>query len=87
MRSVPASRIEDAIDAKVALRRWRRSHVRGLVGHAHVERGAVGVGVDSHRADAHLPQRPDDPHGDFTPIGDEDFLKHGSAIVAGRAGI
>src|SRR6185436_17722445 len=59
----------------------------GLVRHPHCERAPIGVGVHGHRADPHFPQRPNDADRDLSPIGDENFAKHRSAIVAGRAGV
>jgi hypothetical protein len=42
--------VQDAVDAQIALGRWRRSHPLGFIGHAHVQRSAVGVGEDGHEA-------------------------------------
>ena len=44
--AVPAGGVEDAVDAEVALGGGRGPDVRGFVGHADVQRRAVGVGVD-----------------------------------------
>ena len=74
--AVAARGVEDAVDAQVALRGGRGTQVRRFVGHADVERGAVGVGVHRHGADAHLAQRAHHAHGDLAAIGDQDFAEH-----------
>src|SRR2546428_13880280 len=71
---VAPRRFQDAIDAQVTFVRRGGPDVFGLIGYAHVERGAVGVRVDGHGANPHFPQRPDDPHGDFAAVRDEYFL-------------
>jgi hypothetical protein len=47
-----------------------------LVGHGHMQRIAVGVGIDRHRRNAHLLGGLDDPAGDFATVGDQDLGKH-----------
>ena len=74
----------DAIHSEVALGHQRRSDVHRLVGQSHVQRGAVGVAVYRHRADAHLAQRADDPDGDLASVCYQDLAKHGQgSITAG----
>ncbi|WP_372803835.1 hypothetical protein [Paracoccus seriniphilus] len=51
--------------------------MNGLIGHFHMQGIAVGVGIDGHRRDAHLAGGLDDPAGDLTPVGNQDFLEHG----------
>ena len=55
-----------------------------LVGEAHVERVAVGLGVDGDRLDAELAAGRDDPQGDLAPVGDEDLLEHRRAATLAR---
>ena len=50
--------------------------VVGLVGFLHVERMAVGVGVDGHRLDAQFGAGAHDADGDLAPVGDQYFFKH-----------
>ncbi len=42
--AVLAGGVQNAVDAQVAFRGGRRADVLGFVGHAHVQRGAVGIG-------------------------------------------
>ncbi len=53
--------------------------VISLVGLLHMERVAVGVGVDGDRLDAELGAGAHDADGDLAPVGDQYFLEHGSA--------
>ena len=48
----------------------------GVVGHAHVQRRAVGFGVDGDGLDAELAAGADHAHGDLAAVGDQDFLEH-----------
>jgi len=50
--------------------------MHGLVGLAHMQGVAVGVGIDGDGGDAELFRRPDDAAGDLAAIGDEDLLEH-----------
>ncbi len=74
----PPGSVEDAVDAEVGLARGRRTDRDGLIGIEHVERGAVGLGVDSDRRITELTTGPDHADGDLAAIGDEDF--HGRAL-------
>ena len=65
----------DLVDAEVALGRGRGADGVGLVGHAHVERGAIDVGVDGDGGDAHLVERAGDADGDLAAVRDEDLLE------------
>src|ERR1019366_100794 len=47
----------------------------GLVRHANMKAGPVGLRVDRDRADAHLPESPHHAYGDLPAVGDEDFSK------------
>ena len=61
-----------------------------LVRHAHMQRVAVGVGVDGHGGNAHAPSRLDDPAGNFPAVGDEDFgdfRRHNDPAISGHLGI
>ncbi len=74
------ARLDDALDHEIALRGRGRTDRHGLIGHLDVARILVGIRVDSHRPDAHGPRGPDHAAGDFTAIGDEDFLEHVSVL-------
>ena len=74
--TVTAGGIEYPLDIQVAFRRRRSADMGGFVGFADVQRGAVRVGVDGHRANAHLAQRADDAQGDLAAIGDQNLWEH-----------
>ena len=78
--------IDDPVDGKVALARWRRSDGKGLVGHPDVERILIGLGMNRDRGDAQRPARGDDPAGDFPPVGNENSVEHvpGTALITGE---
>ncbi|MNF78710.1 hypothetical protein D3C84_609030 [compost metagenome] len=48
----------------------------GFVGTLDVQGVPVGIGVDGHRADAHLGASAHDSDGNLTTVGDQDFLDH-----------
>jgi hypothetical protein len=78
---------DDLVDPEVALRRGRRADAVRLVRHAHVERRAIGVGVNGHGRDSHLVQRPRDAKRYLTAVGDEHLAKggdHGSSLSRKR---
>jgi hypothetical protein len=54
--------------------------VDGLIGHAHMQRLAVGIGIDGNRGDAHLARRLYDATGNLATIGDQDFGEHADVI-------
>ena len=45
-----------------------------------MERVTVDVAVNGHRADPHLFAGPDDPAGNFSPIGNQDFAEASRSI-------
>ncbi len=75
---------EDAVDREVAVGGRRRSDRDGLVGGAHVQRRAIGLGVHGDRRHAHATQRADHAAGDGTAVGDQDLVEHGGG-TGGRA--
>ena len=72
-----AHRLHDPVDDDIALRGRRGADVDRLIRHADMQRVAVGVRIDGDGLDPHLARRLDDTAGDFTPVGDQDFLEHG----------
>jgi hypothetical protein len=70
-------RVDDRVDAQVALARRAWSDGVRLVGIPDVHRQAVALGEDGNRLDIHFTARADDTHRDLAAIGDEDFL-HGT---------
>ena len=73
---------DDLLDHQIALGGFRRADVNGGVGHCHMQRVAVGIGIDGDRLDAHLARGLDDPAGDFAAIGDQDTLEHATSCDA-----
>ncbi len=61
---------------QVAVAGARRADADGFIGEAHVERIAVGFGIDRDGLDAQFPARGHDAQGNFTAIGDQNFSKH-----------
>ena len=62
---------EQCRDREVGLGRRCRAEAGGGVGRPYVGGGAVGVGVDRHRAQPRRTRRPDDAQRDLPPVGDE----------------
>jgi hypothetical protein len=56
----PPRDLDDRVAAKVALGCRRPAERVGLVGVRDVAGTAIGIGIDGHRADLELPQRPED---------------------------
>ena len=56
---------------------WIRGRQRiGFIGHADVQRGAVDVGKNRDRDEAHFAAGARHTHGNFPAIGDEDLAEH-----------
>jgi hypothetical protein len=53
----------------------------GFIGTFHVERLAIGIGIDRHRANTHLGAGPYDTHGDLASIGNKYLLDHTWLLV------
>ncbi len=66
-----ASGFDQPLDIEIAVARTRRSEQYGFVGQGDMHRGAVGFGIDRHRAQAHRFRRANHPACDFTAIGDQ----------------
>ena len=71
-----SDRLHDLVDDDVGFCSRRRADMDGLIGHAHVNRIDIGIGIDGDRTDAHLLCRFDHPAGDLTAISDQDFFEH-----------
>ena len=76
LRAGRLGRGHDLGDIEIGLRGLRRADGYGLIGHLHVQRVAVGLGIDGHGLDAEPARGPDDAAGDFAPIGDEKLGEH-----------
>jgi BirA family biotin operon repressor/biotin-[acetyl-CoA-carboxylase] ligase len=58
------------------------------VGHLHVQRVAVRIGVHRNRGDPHLAARADHPHGDLAAVGDQDpGFAHNRLVVEAVKGL
>jgi hypothetical protein len=75
---------EDRLGVEVRLGRCAAPEGDGLVGHTHVERTGVDVGVDGHGADPEPLAGADDPDGDLPPVGHQQLRKEG---VLGQCGV
>ena len=75
---------DDRRHVEVALGAARRADADVLVGEAHVQRVLVGLGIDGDGLDAELAAGTDDPQGDLSAVGDEDFLEHASGGLDGE---
>ncbi len=68
--------VHELINREVAFTRGRRADGVGFIGEANVERLAVDITEDRDGANAKLAAGAQDAHGDFTTIGNQDFLEH-----------
>ena len=68
--------VHELINREVAFTRGRRADGVSFIGEANVERLAVDITEDRDGANAKLAAGAQDAHGDFTAIGDQDFLEH-----------
>ena len=62
---------DELLGVEIGLGRAVAAERVGLVGQAHEQRVAIGVGIGHHRADALVAAGADDAHGDLAPVGDE----------------
>ena len=78
LRARLACRREDGVDVEVVLDAPR------LVGAPHMQRIAVGVRMDRHRADPQPPRGAHHAAGDLAAVGDQDFFEHQAALRFSR---
>src|SRR5262245_35816881 len=71
---------------QVALRGRRRANAPGLVREAHVQGVAVGYRMHRYVFDPEFTTGPDDPAGDFTTVGDQNFFEH-TTVGSGDCGL
>ncbi len=69
-------RIDQAIDAEIALGRFRRSDSVGFIGHPNVECAAIGITEDCDGANPELPQTARDSNSNLATVGDQNFFEH-----------
>ncbi len=70
------ARVDDQLGLEVGFRRRRRPQAYGLVGHLHMRRANVGIGINRDGLDAHAPRSADHPARNLPAICDQDFLEH-----------
>ena len=70
---------DDARNVEIRLARRRRADADVVVGEAHVQRFAIGLGVDGDRLHAELAAGADDAQRDLAAIGDQDLVEHSSS--------
>ena len=75
-RAMAARGIENAVDIQIAFGRWRGTDVRGFVGFPDVQRGAIDIGINCHRTNAHLAESANDSQGDLAAVGNQNFREH-----------
>ena len=81
LRAGAARRVDDRVDAQVALPCRRGPDADRGVGLGDVPGVGVGVAEDRDRADSHGPQGADDPHGDLAAVGDQDGVDTESYVM------
>jgi len=65
---------------KIAFASWCGADTNGFVRHAYMHGISVGGRMNRHRLDAHFATRADHAQGDFSAVGNEDFIKHVYAL-------
>src|SRR5208283_3413879 len=68
---------DDSVHHQVRFLGRSRANANRLVGQLDMPRVLIGLRIHGNGADTHLACRLDDAAGDFTPVGDQDFLEHG----------
>ena len=66
---------DDRRDVQIGLRRQRRADPHRLVGLAHMQRIAVGVGIDRDHAVTQAPRGAHDAQRDLAAVGDQDLVE------------
>ena len=67
---------DDPVAAQIGLGRCVPQQPHRLIGHRHMPRAGVGVGMDGDGGEAQPAAGVDDPAGDLAPIGDQDAGEH-----------
>ena len=62
---------------QVTVRCFGRTDAHGLGGQLDMKGVGVGLRISSHRFNAQLPAGPQNPEGDFSPVGNQNPLQHG----------
>ena len=75
-----ARHFNDLICAQVRFARRCAAQQIGLIGHAHMQRLAVGLRIDGHGFDTLLFAGANDTDGDFAAVGNQDFSEHTGSL-------
>ena len=78
-----ARRVDEAVDAQVALGRRARADGDRLVRHPDVARGAIAFGIHRHRCEAHVAARANDAHRDLPAVGDQNLAQNHAILAFG----
>lgn len=70
------ARFDDLVGQQIGLGGGRRADMDGFIGHQHMRRAGVGIGIDRDGLDAHLLGRPHDTARNFATVRDQDFRYH-----------
>ena len=74
-------RADNAIDAQITLIGWGFADADRFVRQLDVHRVGVRLRINRHRADIQFLARADDPNGNFSAIGYQNFFKHGQSLL------
>ena len=75
---------DDVRDVQIAFGAARRADADGFVGKPHVQRVAVGFGIDGDGGNAQFLAGANHPQGDFAAVGNQNFAEHhGRKITPG----
>ncbi len=67
---------DDRLAIQIALARRRRPEPVRLIAGRDMQRLAIGIGIDGHRADAHAPRGARDAHRNLAAVRNQDLVKH-----------
>ncbi len=73
--------LDDGLGDKIAFARRRRADGHRQIGHGHMQRARIGLGIHRNGRDPEAPGGFDDPAGDFAPVGDENAAEHDRRIL------
>src|SRR4029453_791377 len=76
-------RIDDAVDAEVALTGRTRANRDGLIRHPDVARRAIALGGHRHRREAHVTTSANNAPRCLPAVGDEDLAQNQAILASG----
>ena len=84
LRTGAQARLDDLVGDQIGFTRRSRAEQHRLVGQADMAGVGVGVRIDSDGAHAHAAGGLDDAAGDFSAVGNKNFVKHWGSPAAER---